>query len=69
MNISQLELKHPKSYSSFYVSAEVEDPKVFMDGHIWQEGIYVRWYRPAEKIQHKDTFVTSANHDSTEDSV
>ena len=69
VNISQLESKHPESYSSFYVSGEVVDPKVFLDGHIWPEGISVRWYRPAEKIQRKDTFVTSASHDSTKDSV
>ena len=75
MNNSQLESKHPKSYSSFHVFAEVENPKVFLDGYIWLEGIYVRWYRPAEKIQRKDTknaefidSVTSANHDSNEDS-
>ena len=31
------------------MSAEVEDPKVLLDGHIWPESIYVRWYR--EKVE------------------
>ena len=24
------------------------------EGHLWPEGIYVRWYRPAEKMLNKD---------------
>ena len=46
---SLLKSKYPEYYRSFYVSAEVDDPKVFLDGHIWPEGIFVRWYKPAEK--------------------
>ena len=42
-SIEQLDSKCPEFCSSFYVSVDVEDTKVFMDGHIWPGGIIVRW--------------------------
>ena len=54
VNIAELDSKHPDCYQSFYISAEIDDPKAFLNEHIWPEGItYVRWYRPAEKMQNK----------------
>ena len=69
-----LDSKRPEIYSSFYVSDDVEDPYVFLDGHIWSKGISVRWYKPADKMHHRDTrnaaFKDNAeNHDSSEDVV
>ena len=46
-----LKSKYPEYYRSFYVSAEVDDPKVFLDGHIWPEGFFVQWFKPSEKEQ------------------
>ena len=52
---SLLKSKYPEYYRSFYVSAEVDDPKVFLDGHIWPESIFVRWFIPSEKAQRSNT--------------
>ena len=66
MNIAELDSKHPDSFKSFYITAEVDDSKVFLNAQLWPEGIYVRWYRPTEKMQNnaRDTeSVTSVNKD------
>jgi len=46
---TRLASKYPDSYSSFYVSAEIAEPTVFLDSQLWPEGIYVRWFRPVTK--------------------
>ena len=63
---SLLKSKYPEYYRSFYVSAEVDDPKVFLDGHIWPEDIFVRWFKPAEK-QRTNTRQTDCMDDSNGD--
>ena len=40
VNTAELDSKHPDSYKSFYISAEVDDPKVFLNEQLWPEGIY-----------------------------
>ncbi|KAK2170819.1 hypothetical protein NP493_1137g00029 [Ridgeia piscesae] len=62
---SQLKSKYPEYYRSFYVSAEVDDPKVFLDGHIWPEGIFVRWYKPSEKTHCSNTRKTDSMDDDS----
>ena len=54
VNIAELDSKHPDCYKSFYISVEIDDPKAFLNEHLWPEGIYVRLYRPAEKMLNKD---------------
>ena len=54
VNIAELDSKYPDCYKSFYISAEIDDQKAFLNEHLWPEGIYVRWYRPAEKMLNKD---------------
>ena len=54
VNIAELDSKHPDCYKSFYISAEIDDPKAFLNELLWPEGIYVRWHRPAEKMLNKD---------------
>ena len=58
---TQLDSKHPDSYTSFYISAEVDDPAVFMNEQIWPEGILlVRWYRPTENTRQMASPVVTA---------
>ena len=57
---TQLDSKYPDSYTSFYISAEVDDPAVFMNEQIWPEGIFVRWYRPTENTRQRASPVVTA---------
>ena len=60
VNIAELDSKHPDCYKLFYITAEVDDPKVLLNEQLWPEGIYVRWYRPAEKMQNNARNTESA---------
>ena len=44
---TKLDTKHPDEYSSFLVVADVDNPRSLLDGQLWPENIFVRWYRPA----------------------
>ena len=35
------------------MSADVDDPKVFLDGELWPEGVC--WYKPAEKMKQQES--------------
>ena len=60
-----LKSKYPEYYRTFYVSAEVDDPKVFLDGHIWPEGSFIRWFKPSEKVQRSNTRKTDYMDDDS----
>ena len=62
-----LKCKYPENYWSFYVSAEVDDPKVFLDGHIWPEDIFVRWFKPSDKVQMNSSKADYMDDDSNGD--
>ena len=57
---TQLGSKYPESYTSFYISAEVDNPNIFMNEQIWPEGIFVRWYRPTENTRQRASPVITA---------
>ena len=44
VKVASLETKH-KSYASFHITCECDDPSVFMDPFLWPEDIFVRWWR------------------------
>ena len=41
---TKLDTKHPDDYSSFLVVADVDNPRSLLDGQLWPENIFVRWY-------------------------
>ncbi|KAK2185702.1 hypothetical protein NP493_226g05033 [Ridgeia piscesae] len=43
----------------------VDDPKMLLDGHIWPEGIFVRWFKPSEKVQRSNTRKTDCMDDDS----
>ena len=43
VNIAELDSKHPDCYKSFYISAEIDDPKAFLNEHIYGQ----KEYRPS----------------------
>ena len=44
----KIETNHGR-FASFHVTAECDDPKVFLEPAIWPEGAYVRWYYEPRK--------------------
>ncbi|KAK2171073.1 hypothetical protein NP493_1105g00019 [Ridgeia piscesae] len=50
-------------WSTVVKKTKVDDPKVFLDGHIWPEGIFVRWCKPSEKAQRSNTRKTDCMDD------
>ena len=55
VNVEQCKSKYD-TYTSFHITAQCEDPSVFMNPDIWPEDTYVRWWRTPRQPsrQHDD---------------
>ena len=58
INCKKLISRFPQEYSSFNITAQCNDPAVFMNSDLWPEHCLVRWFRPPKKVDNTNNLMT-----------